>query len=440
MTAPISGNRPIMLPQSQTTSDVVAQKAVLPLALEQQSAPVEAKKRLAMPQDITAFEQMSGGSARGAMPALLGSVADNPLQKSLGKQTLINTHLEVAAKALATAQAGFELAAGIASQQFAGLRNEAAGALSGLSARMPLDIANSVAGAINSGTDLRQLDVLQGIAHTQGPLAAGNLEAGQYSADQLGQYGDQGSYGDYGGYGETVDPMSQFGGVADLAGGVADLASGVADLGDAFRKPSSKPSAPESKPSAKPSAPDAKPSAPESKPSAKPSAPESKPSAEKPSAPDAKPSSAAGKADDLAKSLLKTGGKAASRFVPGLNVAMAGLDIANAVKTIKDPNASLGDKITSGIVAGGSALAATNIPIVSQIGGAISTGASVAGEVVKNFGGAIKDGAKKVGEGIKHAAEKVGEGIKDTAEKVGKGIKDTAEKVGKGIKDFFKGW
>ncbi|QRN94432.1 hypothetical protein JRI60_35615 [Archangium violaceum] len=393
MTAPISsGSARYVLPQSQKTmpSDTVGKTPV-----EGTLAPVQ-KQRLPTALDTSVFEQEV---ARRGMPALPGNGGDNTLQKSLGKQALIGNKLEVAGNALATAQAGLELAASLASRpQFAGLRNEAASALSGVTARMPLDIANRVAGAINGGTDLHQLDVLQGLAHTQGPLAAGNLEAGPYSAEQLGQYGDP-----------TALAGQVLGGVSDLASGVSDLGG----LGDMFRKPASKPSAPELKPSA-----------PESRPTAKPST-----SDIKPSAPDIKPSSVAGKADDIAKGLLKTGGKAAGRFVPGLNVAMAGLDIANAVTTIKDPKASLGDKVTSGIVAGGSVLAATNIPIVSQIGGAISTGASIAGEVVKNFGGDIKKGA-----------EKIGKGIKDTAEKVGDGIKDTAKKVGEGIKDFFKGW
>ncbi|WNG44173.1 hypothetical protein F0U60_08695 [Archangium minus] len=469
MTAPISGNRPMMLPLSPTSSDSVGQSALRPQPFEQ-AAPVEAKKQLALalPQDTTAFEAPRQASLGRAMPALLGSVADNPLQKTLGKQALIDTNLEVATKALADAQAGFQLAASLMSQQFAGLRTEATSALSGMTAQMPMNIANRVAGAINGGMDMRQVDVLQGMAYTQGPMAPGNLEAGAYSADQLGQYGDvggyggadgyggAGSYGDYGGYGEAVDPMAQYAGVAELAGGVAggvaDLAGGVADLGDVFRKPS-KPSAPESKPTTKPSA--EKPSATESKPTPKPSAEkpsatESKPTP-KPSTPDVKPSSIADKGGDLAKGLLKTGGKAIGRFIPGANLGIAGYDIAETVKTFKDPNASVGDKVTSGIVAGGSVLAATNIPIVSQIGGLISTGAPIVHEVVKNFGGAIKDGAKKVGEGVKKAAEKVGEGIKDTAEKVGEGIKDTAKKVGEGIKDtakkvgegikdFFKGW
>jgi hypothetical protein len=71
--------------------------------------------------------------------------------------------------------------------------------------------------------------------------------------------------------------------------------------------------------------------------------------------------------------------KAAGRFVPGANVAIAAHDTYTAVKTIKDPNASLGKKITSGVTALGSIAAATNIPVVSQVGGAVSAVSSFVG-------------------------------------------------------------
>lgn len=86
---------------------------------------------------------------------------------------------------------------------------------------------------------------------------------------------------------------------------------------------------------------------------------------------------AAGKA--VARGALKTGAKAAGRFVPGLNVAIAGLDTATAVATLADPKASTGKKVTSVITAAGSIVAATNIPVVSQIGAAVSTVSSFIG-------------------------------------------------------------
>lgn len=81
----------------------------------------------------------------------------------------------------------------------------------------------------------------------------------------------------------------------------------------------------------------------------------------------------------VATSALKTGAKAAGRFVPGVNVAIAALDTATAAATLADPKASTGKKVTSVITAAGSIVAATNIPIVSQIGGAVSAVSSFIG-------------------------------------------------------------
>lgn len=77
-----------------------------------------------------------------------------------------------------------------------------------------------------------------------------------------------------------------------------------------------------------------------------------------------------------ARAALKGGGtalaKAAGRFAPGANIAIAALDTANAVATVRDPNASTGKKVTSVITAVGSIAAATNIPVVSQAGAIVS--------------------------------------------------------------------
>ncbi len=73
-----------------------------------------------------------------------------------------------------------------------------------------------------------------------------------------------------------------------------------------------------------------------------------------------------------AKAAAGTLGKAGARFVPGLNIAIAAFDTANAVATVMDPKASTGKKVCSVITAVGSIAAATNIPIVSQIGAGVS--------------------------------------------------------------------
>ena len=64
--------------------------------------------------------------------------------------------------------------------------------------------------------------------------------------------------------------------------------------------------------------------------------------------------------------------KGAARFAPGLNIAIAVLDTASMVATLADPKASTGAKVFSCITAVGSIAAATNIPIVSQVGAAVS--------------------------------------------------------------------
>jgi hypothetical protein len=77
----------------------------------------------------------------------------------------------------------------------------------------------------------------------------------------------------------------------------------------------------------------------------------------------------------------KLAAKAGGRFVPGANVAMAGLDVAVAASTQRDPNASGVDKGLAWATAAGSVVSASNIPVVSQIG----AGASVATEALNAF-------------------------------------------------------
>lgn len=84
-----------------------------------------------------------------------------------------------------------------------------------------------------------------------------------------------------------------------------------------------------------------------------------------------------------AKAGATTLAKAAGRFAPGVNIAIAALDTANFAATMADPKASTGAKITSGITAAGSILAATNIPVVSQIGAGISLVSSFVGSWFK---------------------------------------------------------
>ena len=84
-----------------------------------------------------------------------------------------------------------------------------------------------------------------------------------------------------------------------------------------------------------------------------------------------------------AKAAAGTAAKALGRFAPGVNVAIAAIDVANAGATLMDKNAGVGKKVTSVITAVGSIAAATNIPVVSQIGAAVSTVSSIVGSFFK---------------------------------------------------------
>ena len=74
----------------------------------------------------------------------------------------------------------------------------------------------------------------------------------------------------------------------------------------------------------------------------------------------------------------RVGGKALGRFVPGANIAIAGLDSAAFVSTLQDKKASTGKKVLAGVRAAGSITAATDIPFAGQAGAIIASGADVA--------------------------------------------------------------
>lgn len=75
---------------------------------------------------------------------------------------------------------------------------------------------------------------------------------------------------------------------------------------------------------------------------------------------------------------LKTAGKAGARFVPGANIGMAVYDVRRAWTTLRDPNASTYKKTMATATAAFSTVAATNIPVVSQIGAGLSALSSAA--------------------------------------------------------------
>ncbi|WP_148282379.1 hypothetical protein [Corallococcus coralloides] len=81
------------------------------------------------------------------------------------------------------------------------------------------------------------------------------------------------------------------------------------------------------------------------------------------------------------RTLPTTAAKAAGRFVPGLNWAIAAADSAAAVATWKNPDANGVKKAAAAITALGSLAAATNIPVVSQLGAGASAVSSLVGSL-----------------------------------------------------------
>ncbi len=73
-----------------------------------------------------------------------------------------------------------------------------------------------------------------------------------------------------------------------------------------------------------------------------------------------------------AKASAKTLARAGGRFVPGVNMALAAVDTARAAAVWSDPKAPLEKKVGASVTALGSSVAATNIPVVSQVGAAVS--------------------------------------------------------------------
>jgi hypothetical protein len=100
-----------------------------------------------------------------------------------------------------------------------------------------------------------------------------------------------------------------------------------------------------------------------------------------------------------AKSAGKLALKSGGRFAPGANVAIAAADWYSAGKTLKDSKASDWKKGTKLATAAFSTVAATNIPVVSQVGAGLSLAADLASNISP---------AKAV-EGVKNLAESAGD-------------------------------
>ncbi|WPB80559.1 hypothetical protein KYC5002_15625 [Archangium violaceum] len=305
-----------------------------------------------------AFGKLKAGGGVAAGIAGIGANAAGLANaiKSGDTSQAVDNGLLLGKSVLNTVKGGLDVAAMIQSgKEFKNLKGAAQAAL-GASGPVADNIASKVAESVLSGNPLRDIDVLGELAKSKGTGASIGTTLKQGAADALRAVGGEKLAGKLeGGVAKAGQQAAASG-----AHGLKDAAKNAFKTGDAVV--------------------DA-----------------------------AKGAEAAAK---LGAKGASTAAKAAGRFAPGVNIGIAALDTAMAAKTIADPNASIASKVTSGITAAGSIAAATNIPIVSQVGAAISTASSVAGTVVENFD-TIKEGAKKVGEGIKEGAKKVGEGIKN---------------------------
>jgi hypothetical protein len=81
------------------------------------------------------------------------------------------------------------------------------------------------------------------------------------------------------------------------------------------------------------------------------------------------------------KVAISAGGEAAARFVPGLNIAVAANDTYAAYQTWNDPNASDTKKACAITTAAGDWMAASDVPVVSQVGAVVATASSVIGAI-----------------------------------------------------------
>jgi hypothetical protein len=266
----------------------------------------------------------------------------NAIKNGEGGQAIAENALGLTRGVVGTAKGALDTAAAVESTLAFRKVGQAAKDAIGSQGKLSGAIANAAAEAVHNGKNLRDVDVLASIAKSQGTWGMIKNTTQMTVAEKLRDAGFKGAAGKI--ESKVADAGRK---AAEAAGGVADAAKG------------------------------------------------------------AKVADTAIDAAKGAEAALKVGAKGAGtaarlagRFAPGLNIAMAGVDTAIAARTLSDPNASVASKVTSSITAAGSIAAATNIPIVSQVGAGISAVSSIAGVAIENAG-KIKDGFKKLGDKIK---------------------------------------
>lgn len=133
---------------------------------------------------------------------------------------------------------------------------------------------------------------------------------------------------------------------------------------------------------------------------------------------------------------VKAAAKGVARFAPGVNVALAAYDVVRAGQVWADPKASGWQKGLVTVTAIGSIAAATNIPIVSQVG----AGIALASSVLENIPPAVLlDAGKAVGRGVANAGRAVGRGVSNAGRAVLSGASSAVSAIGGGLKKIG-GW
>lgn len=328
----------------------------------------------------TSDAQASGGSVLSKLKAgagLAGGVNGivtntqglvNAIKNGEGGQAIAANALGLTRGVIGTAQGALNTAAAIESTLGLGKVTKAAKDAVGTPGKLGQAITSAVADAVHNGKALRDVDVLASIAKGQGTLSNLKTTVQMAVADKLRAAHFEGAANKI--EGKVADAGRK------AAQGLADAKNGV---GKAITEAGTKATGAAGK-------------------------------AAEGLADAAKGGKLVDGAIDAAKgaeSVLKVGAKGAGtaarlagRFAPGLNIAMAGVDTAIAARTWTDPKSTTADKVTSTITAAGSVVAATNIPIVSQVGAAVSAGSSIVGAALKN-GDKIKEGFHKLGDKLK---------------------------------------
>lgn len=129
---------------------------------------------------------------------------------------------------------------------------------------------------------------------------------------------------------------------------------------------------------------------------------------------------------ETAQAGVAAGARGLVRFAPGVNVALAAYDVYHAGQVWSDPKASGWQKGMATVTAIGSIAAATNIPIVSQVGAGISLASSVLENIPPTI---LADAGKAVARGTVRAGRAVARGVTQAGQAAAEGVANAGRAV-----------